>query len=139
MLRKYKNDHKLGKKDRTLMDIVFSRGEIVVGFYQVVGELLMSSHEINWTGRLYVIDDVIATIELNILRVLFCLQCFHKNLTVNPKIEFIAGLSFVFFLFFFSLPWYSVLFYSFRKIPFQYLHKCTADDPQFVLYLRSLR
>ncbi|KAJ8036437.1 hypothetical protein HOLleu_20408 [Holothuria leucospilota] len=88
------NEHtKSRKKTRTVLDVVISRLKILLGFYQVVGEIFSSLHEINWTGPLVIIGTFISSLELNILKIFVRPRCFSEDLVVNPKTEFIIGVS----------------------------------------------
>ncbi|KAJ8035733.1 Leucine-rich repeat-containing protein 15 [Holothuria leucospilota] len=89
-IRKDANRH---SKQRSLVDIVISRVKILLGFYQVVGEIFSSLHEINWTGPLVLIGTFISSLELNILRIFVRPRCLSEKLVMNPQTEFIIGVS----------------------------------------------
>ncbi|KAJ8049462.1 hypothetical protein HOLleu_02223 [Holothuria leucospilota] len=84
-----------------------SRGKIALGFYQVIGEFLTSLHEVNWSKALTFVGNLTSLIELNVLRIFIRPQYFHDKLKVNPKTEFVIGLSFpvAMILFLFVIYW----------------------------------
>lgn len=95
VLMHYKYQKKKNKEiERSVVDILFARGKILLGFYQVVGEFFKSLNEVQWTGKLYVIGEFISYLELNILKLFVRPQCIKEGLIINPKIEFIFGMSF---------------------------------------------
>ncbi|KAJ8049527.1 hypothetical protein HOLleu_02311 [Holothuria leucospilota] len=89
----YKREKRQSGNARSIIDVIMSRGKIALGFYQVVGEFFSSLHEVNWTNSLTFIGNIISLIELNILRLFIRPQCFHEKLKIDPKIEFIIGLT----------------------------------------------
>ncbi|KAJ8049457.1 hypothetical protein HOLleu_02217 [Holothuria leucospilota] len=77
------------------MDILISQGKIVLGFYQVIGELFTSLHDVNWTKTLKYIGDIISIIELNIFQLFVRPQCFNEKLQINPKVEFVIAMTYL--------------------------------------------
>ncbi|KAJ8048344.1 hypothetical protein HOLleu_00620 [Holothuria leucospilota] len=92
LLSQYKRQ-KRQSSERSSMNVIVSRSKIVLGFYQVVGELIASLHNVNWTGALQVVGEAISYVELTVLRLVFRPQCFDSNIEINPKTEFIIGTS----------------------------------------------
>ncbi|PIK53613.1 hypothetical protein BSL78_09466 [Apostichopus japonicus] len=90
VIQQYKRDRNV--QERTIFDTIVSRGKIILGFYQVVGEFFESLHDVSWAGGLQIIGEFISYIELNVLRVIVRPQCFDKRLNFNPKVEFIIGI-----------------------------------------------
>lgn len=76
---------------RSLMDVMMARIKILLGFYQVVGEIFASLHDIKWTGPLQIMGKFISTFEINILRLFIRPRCFDIRLDVDPKAQFIIG------------------------------------------------
>ncbi|KAJ8050929.1 Platelet glycoprotein V [Holothuria leucospilota] len=95
LFRFYQLDKRGKKSERSLIDIFISRGKIALGFYQVVGEFFTSLHDVSWATTMKFIGDVISLIELNILRLFIRPQCFYEKLQINPKIEFVIGMTFI--------------------------------------------
>ncbi|KAJ8049305.1 Leucine-rich repeat-containing G-protein coupled receptor 5 [Holothuria leucospilota] len=114
-----KRQKKSNTNDRSLIDKILSQMKIVLGFYQVVGELFESFHDITWAGPFKLLGELIALLKVNILRVIIRPHCYSENLKVNIKIQFIISLSFplVLFLFFVLLYyiWKIYLKYRFRN------------------------
>lgn len=78
---------------RSILDVVIARIKILLGFYQVVGEIFMSFNDIKWTGPLVIIGSFISSLEMNVLKLFVRPRCYHHRLVINPKIEFILALS----------------------------------------------
>lgn len=94
ILWRIKGKKKANGKKRSVIDVFVSRGKIVLGFYQVVGEFFKSLHDITWGGNLYIIGEFISYIELNVLRIFVRPQCIDETLIIDPKTEFIIAVSF---------------------------------------------
>ncbi|KAJ8049307.1 hypothetical protein HOLleu_01998 [Holothuria leucospilota] len=93
--------------------------KIVLGFYQVVGELLESFYGITWVGPFKILGELIAFLKINTLRVIIRPHCYSENLKLTVKIQFIIGLSFplvlcLFFVLFYYI-WKMYLKYRFRN------------------------
>ncbi|KAJ8049395.1 hypothetical protein HOLleu_02133 [Holothuria leucospilota] len=82
--------------------------KIVLGFYQVVGELFESFYDISWVGPLEFVGKVIAFLKVNILRVVIRPHCYSKKLHINAKIQFIISLSFPIAIIFLLVCFYQV-------------------------------
>ncbi|KAJ8048350.1 Leucine-rich repeat-containing protein 15 [Holothuria leucospilota] len=119
ILWQYQHDKNETKNERSMMDVIVSRLKIVLGFYQVIGEFFTSLHDVNWTGILQVIGEAISTVELTVLRVLVRPQCYNSRLEINPKIEFIIGISLPFLIFIGAMSFFQAkrcyLLYKRRK------------------------
>ncbi|KAJ8049396.1 Leucine-rich alpha-2-glycoprotein [Holothuria leucospilota] len=99
----------VGKRtERSLVDTISSQMKIVLGFYQVVGELFESFHDISWVGPLEFVGKVIAFLKVNILRVVIRPHCYSEKLHINAKIQFIISLSFPIAIIFFLVCFYQV-------------------------------
>ncbi|XP_071852161.1 uncharacterized protein [Apostichopus japonicus] len=79
---------------RTIADIVSSRVKIVLGFYQVVGELFEAFHSVSWAGVLQYIGEWITVLEFNILRLIVKPYCLHEKLSLDHKLQFKIALLF---------------------------------------------
>ncbi|XP_071842514.1 uncharacterized protein [Apostichopus japonicus] len=79
------------RTSRSFIDVIIARIKILLGFYQVVGEIFTSLHNINWSGPLVVLGKFIAAFEINILRLFVRPRCFDEKLDLNPKIQFLIG------------------------------------------------
>lgn len=110
LFRFYKRQKSRSEHDnRSIIDVLMSRGKIALGFYQVIGEFFTSLHEVNWAKTLTFIGNLISLIELNVLRIFIRPQCFHEKLKVNPKTEFVIGLSFPVAVILLSFVFYWIL------------------------------
>lgn len=93
--------------NRTVVGIIIARVKILLGFYQVVGEIFTSLHDIKWVSSLIAVGKLISAVETNIVRMFIRPRCFDIKLDVNPKIQFIIGavspIAVGFFLFVFYL------------------------------------
>ncbi|KAJ8032348.1 Protein artichoke [Holothuria leucospilota] len=134
LFRFHKLDKRRRKSERSLLDIFISRGKIALGFYQVVGEVFASLHDVSWATTMKFIGDVISFIELNILRLFIRPQCFHERLQINPKIEFVIAMIFIISVITGSFGIYQVL-KTFHK------HKTKYTDPSksFEKYTKDLK
>ncbi|KAJ8048349.1 hypothetical protein HOLleu_00625 [Holothuria leucospilota] len=121
VLWQYKREKKGRLVGRSVMDVIVSRLKIVLGFYQVVGGFFASMHGVNWTGALQLIGEAITYVELTILRIVVRPQCYDSQLEINPKLEFIIGVSLPVFIttiaatYFYASKWY--FHYTKRKFP----------------------
>ncbi|KAJ8049489.1 Insulin-like growth factor-binding protein complex acid labile subunit [Holothuria leucospilota] len=131
VLWRYKTQKRRNEGERSTLDILTARGKIVLGFYQVVGEFFKSLNEVNWVGKLYVIGEFISYVELNILKIFVRPQCVKENLIINPKIEFIFGISFPFTCMLLAAVVYKIKIVIFeyrygRLLTMQYQQKLTS-------------
>lgn len=76
---------------RSSIDVIIARLKILLGFYQVIGEILTSLHDVNWTGPLMIMGKFVSAFEINLLRLFVRPRCFDMKLDLNPKIQFIIG------------------------------------------------
>ncbi|KAJ8049430.1 hypothetical protein HOLleu_02176 [Holothuria leucospilota] len=94
IFRRYKKQNGGNAATRLLVTTIISRGKIILGFYQVVGEFFSSVHGVHWTEALKLIGNLVSFVELNILRIIFKPKCLNEKLQLNPKIEFLIGIAF---------------------------------------------
>ncbi|XP_071847223.1 uncharacterized protein [Apostichopus japonicus] len=76
---------------RSFIDVLIARVKILLGFYQVIGEIFISLHDVNWTGPLVIMGKLISAFEINIVRQFVRPRCINDKLDLNPKIQFIIG------------------------------------------------
>ncbi|XP_071847220.1 uncharacterized protein [Apostichopus japonicus] len=76
---------------RSFIDVLIARVKILLGFYQVIGEIFISLHDVNWTGPLVIMGKLISAFEINIVRLFVRPRCIDDKLDLNPKIQFIIG------------------------------------------------
>ncbi|XP_071825061.1 uncharacterized protein [Apostichopus japonicus] len=93
LLWQKKEENNVLQERRTILDVLISRIKILLGFYQVVGEIFTSFHDINWTGPLVIIGSFISSLEMNILKLFVRPRCYDDRLVIDPKIEFFIGIS----------------------------------------------
>ncbi|KAJ8047434.1 Leucine-rich repeat-containing G-protein coupled receptor 4 [Holothuria leucospilota] len=132
--RLYKNENNRSEATRIFFNKIISRGKIVLGFYQVVGEFFASMHDVNWARALKFIGDIVSFIELNIFRMIIRPKCFNEKLQLNPKIQFVVGIVFPCTLISssFALYWIMIARYKFKR-------RFTRASEPLDIYLRKLR
>lgn len=95
LIRWQNNKHKRSMvSERSILDKISSQMKIVLGFYQVVGELFESFHDVTWVGPLQFVGQIISILKLNILRIVIVPHCYSEKLYINVKSQFVIGLSF---------------------------------------------
>ena len=105
--RKAENENKV----RSLVDVMIARIKIVLGFYQVIGEIITSLHDISLTGPLLLMGKFISAFEMNILKLFVRPRCIDVKLDLNPKLQFLIGA--ISPLLIMVIPF---LFYQIRKV-----------------------
>lgn len=70
---------------------MIARIKLLLGFYQVIGEIFTSLHDIKWTGPLITVGKFISAFEMNIVRLFVRPRCFNVKLDLNPKMQFVIG------------------------------------------------
>ncbi|KAJ8048237.1 hypothetical protein HOLleu_00473 [Holothuria leucospilota] len=80
-------------EERSLADKVSSRMKIALGFYQVIGELFDSMHEINWVGPLSVVGKFLSFRNINIFELFIRPRCLKDNFVIDSKLEFKIALT----------------------------------------------
>lgn len=78
---------KAGKdsQTRSFLDFMITRINILLGFYQFIGEIFTSLHDIHWTGPLVVMGKFISAFEVNILRLFIRPRYFDVKLALKPQ------------------------------------------------------
>lgn len=79
------------QQSRSSFDIVVARIKILLGFYQVIGEILSSLDNISWTGSLVTIGKFITAFEVNILKLFVRPRCINVDFDFNSKLQFIVA------------------------------------------------
>ncbi|KAJ8049402.1 hypothetical protein HOLleu_02141 [Holothuria leucospilota] len=110
------------RRQRSLFDKISSQTKIVLGFYQVVGELFESFHDVTWIGPLEFVGQVIAFLKVNVLRVIIRPRCYSEKLHMNAKVQFIISLSFPIAMFVVL-----VFLYQFWRLYLKYRVRATID------------
>ncbi|KAJ8049411.1 hypothetical protein HOLleu_02153 [Holothuria leucospilota] len=96
--RQIKIDKKQSSGQRSLVDKLSSQMKIVLGYYQVVGELCESFYIVNWVGPLQIVGKVMSFLKLNLLRVFIRPHCYSENFRIDVKSQFLICLIFPFIL-----------------------------------------
>lgn len=133
-LKQYKRVENINSQRRSVFDIMISRGKIALGFYQVIGEFLISFHEISWVGNLYIVGEFFSILEMNLLRLFVKPRCLNENLVINPKSEFIISMA---FLCFSVLIPYMVL--KIKEAYFKYKHPSLGGSEIMLMYYHNLK
>ncbi|XP_072048071.1 uncharacterized protein [Amphiura filiformis] len=94
------------EQNRSLIDVIFARFKIVLGFYQVSGAIFSSLHDVSWPSRLSGLGDILQVLELNILQLVAKPHCFIPKLKFNAYDEFIISISFIILVLFSALIGY---------------------------------
>ncbi|XP_038048143.1 uncharacterized protein LOC119722169 [Patiria miniata] len=90
---------KVRRSGRSAVSMLLARGKILLGFYQVMGEIFSALDEIAWPNILTSVGSVFRLLEVNIMRLFISPRCYVPNFTYpNIYIEFLAGISFVVFV-----------------------------------------
>ncbi|XP_038046805.1 uncharacterized protein LOC119721014 [Patiria miniata] len=85
--------------DRSAVDKLLARAKILLGFYQVMGEVFSALDEIKWPGVLREVGSLLRLVEADVVKIIISPRCYFPDFTYpNIYIEFIFGLSFVVFV-----------------------------------------
>lgn len=104
-------------KSRSLIDVMISRIKILLGFYQIVGKLLESLHNVTWADPLVPLGTLISLMELNIVRDVQGTRCLFKGLEFSPQRRFIIGMAMPIFIILFAC-----LLYQVKRVYLKYKH-----------------
>ncbi|KAJ8049456.1 hypothetical protein HOLleu_02213 [Holothuria leucospilota] len=123
------------------MDILIPQGKLMLGFYQVIGKLFTTVHDVNWTKTLKYIGDIISIIELNIFQLFVRPQGFHEKLQINPKVEFVIAITYLAITVFVPFGIYHIVkvIHSKSKLTFtndsfnNYLHRMRSNIVTFII------
>ncbi|KAJ8047425.1 hypothetical protein HOLleu_06416 [Holothuria leucospilota] len=103
--------------ERHTADVFVSRMKLALGFYQVIGEYVVSFKDVSLGGTVHLIGEIISVIRLNILKFFLRPQCISGRFAINPKVEFIFAMIALFA--FTALPF---IFYQIIKVSFKVRH-----------------
>ena len=87
-------DSKQNRSNRSILDILIDRFKIVLGYYQIVGTMFTSLHNIQWPHWIPRLATVFKALELNIFKLLAKPSCYIEELNMNIYREFFMGLTF---------------------------------------------
>ncbi|XP_071848106.1 uncharacterized protein [Apostichopus japonicus] len=121
-----------GDDSRSPIDVIIARIKILLGFYQVIGEIIISLHDINWNGPLEVIGVFLSALEVNVMRLFVRPRCFDEKLDITPQAQFVIGT--VSLLLIALIP---VTFYQVKKVYAYLKHRSSATDVTSI-HLRQL-
>ncbi|XP_071825019.1 uncharacterized protein [Apostichopus japonicus] len=88
----FDRERKHPNKKRSVINVMISRTKILLGFYQIVGKLLESLHDVTWADPLVPLGAVISLMELNIIRDVSGAACLVENLEFSPERRFVIGI-----------------------------------------------
>ncbi|XP_038059576.1 uncharacterized protein LOC119730658 [Patiria miniata] len=116
------------RKGRSAIDVIFARGKILLGFYQVMGEIFSALNEIPWPNILTKFGSFLRLLEMNIVQLVISPRCYFPDFTYrNVYIEYLFGMSLVAFVVLAALCFYWV-----SKCYFA-VKKCTVEERVKVL------
>ncbi|KAJ8018455.1 hypothetical protein HOLleu_43549 [Holothuria leucospilota] len=119
--------------ERSLVDKVSSRLKIILGFYQVVGELFESLHDINWVGPLSSVGRLLSFRNINAFSLFVRPRCLNSNFVFDSKLQFKIALTFPVFVFMTAILVYIVG----KLILVRKFYKNRSDMTHHVVKLRS--
>ncbi|XP_038059588.1 uncharacterized protein LOC119730668 [Patiria miniata] len=97
------------RKGRSAVDVIFARGKILLGFYQVMGEIFSALNEIPWPNILTKFGSFFKLLEMNIVQLVISPRCYFPDFTYrNVYIEYLFGMSLVAFVVLAALSFYWV-------------------------------
>ncbi|XP_038073418.1 uncharacterized protein LOC119741652 isoform X3 [Patiria miniata] len=83
------------RSGRSLISVLFSRFKILLGFYQIMGEIFEVMNELSWPETLVELGSFLQLLEANLMQVIVSPRCYFPDFTYpNVYIAFIAGASF---------------------------------------------
>ncbi|XP_022084859.1 uncharacterized protein LOC110976134 [Acanthaster planci] len=83
------------RRGRSILSVLFSRFKILLGFYQIIGEIFDALHDLPWPRPLMKVGQFFKVLEVNIMQMIVSPRCYFPNFTYPTiYIEFMAGLSF---------------------------------------------
>ncbi|XP_022104866.1 uncharacterized protein LOC110986891 [Acanthaster planci] len=87
---------KNSRTSRSVISLILARFKIMLGFYQVMGEIFSDLDEIPWPGTLKDIGSFVKLLEVNVMQLIVSPRCYLPDFTYpNIYIEFVAGLGFL--------------------------------------------
>ncbi|XP_022084861.1 uncharacterized protein LOC110976135 isoform X2 [Acanthaster planci] len=83
------------RRGRSVVSVLFSKFKILLGFYQIMGEIFDALHDLPWPRPLTKIGSFIRVLEMNVMQLIVSPRCYFPNFTYPTiYIEFIGGLTF---------------------------------------------
>ncbi|XP_071851326.1 uncharacterized protein [Apostichopus japonicus] len=73
---------------RTMIDKLSSRIKIVLGFYQVIGDLFETFHNVQWQGPLLIFGEFLSMVVADFFQVFVRPQCINEKFEINPLLQF---------------------------------------------------
>ncbi|XP_071851719.1 uncharacterized protein [Apostichopus japonicus] len=73
---------------RTMIDKLSSRLKIVLGFYQVIGDLFETFHNVQLQGPLLIFGEFLSMVVADFLQVFVRPQCINEQFEINPLLQF---------------------------------------------------
>ncbi|XP_022085045.1 uncharacterized protein LOC110976247 [Acanthaster planci] len=103
------------RRGRSVVSVLFSRLKILLGFYQIMGEIFDAVHDLPWPQPLIKIGSFFRVLEVNIMQLIVSPRCYFPNFTYpTVYIEFIAGLSFSILVIISALSLYKLIWLYLR-------------------------
>ncbi|XP_022108951.1 uncharacterized protein LOC110989114 [Acanthaster planci] len=97
------------RSGRSVVDKLLARAKILLGFYQVIGEIFSALEEIQWPDLLKSFGSVLHFLEVDVMRIVISPRCYFPDFTYpDVYIEFIFGFAFVAVVFCAALCFYGV-------------------------------
>ncbi|XP_022111652.1 uncharacterized protein LOC110990876 [Acanthaster planci] len=101
--------HKGRRNSRSPVSVLLARGKILLGFYQVMGEIFSALEEISWPRVLTSVGSLFRLLEVNIMRLIISPRCYLPRFTYPEiYIEFLVGTGFVALVMFAACCYYSL-------------------------------
>ncbi|XP_071851290.1 uncharacterized protein [Apostichopus japonicus] len=79
---------------RSVIDKLSSRIKIVLGFYQVIGDLFETFHNVQWQGPLLIFGEFLSMVVADFFQVFVRPQCINEQFEINPLLQFTIVLIF---------------------------------------------
>ncbi|XP_071851289.1 uncharacterized protein [Apostichopus japonicus] len=73
---------------RSMIDKLSSRIKIVLGFYQVIGDLFETFHNVQWQGPLLIFGEFLSMVVADFFQVFVRPQCINEQFEINPLLQF---------------------------------------------------
>ncbi|XP_038059581.1 uncharacterized protein LOC119730663 [Patiria miniata] len=97
------------RRGRSAVDVIFARGKILLGFYQVMGEIFSALDEIPWPNILNKFGSFLKLLEMNIVQLVISPRCYFPDFTYRiVYIEYLFGMSLIAFVMLVALCFYWV-------------------------------
>ena len=88
-------DHKRKRSNkRTVVDILIARFKIILGYYQVIGAMFSSFHDVQWPKQMSNLGAVLRLLELNMFKLVAKPSCYFPTLHLDIYNEYVIGVCF---------------------------------------------